>query len=440
MTDSGGHASQQGPAPSTTTPPEPRIGTFTSLKTRDFLWYWLAVITGFAGLQMNIVARGWLVWELTGSAMQLGVVSFAFGLPVLLFSFFGGAVADRVRKRNLLVATQACHAAVTLAVAILVTTGLIEFWHLVVAAVATGVFFVFDGPARMSIMPELVPMRQLLNAISLNASGTNLTRVVAPTIAGALLVVIGIEGVFYIVVALYAAAAALLWMISGTRSAELARPPQAPPSHLWSRLARVATGIGADVREGASYIRHSSLVLSLLAMAFVPLVFGLPYLNLLPVFADDVLGVGEFGYGTLIAAAGVGSLVASLVLASLGDFRRKGVLLILLAFVFGAGLVAFGLSGSYVLSLVVLLVVGAGGTGYMTLNNTLLQTNVPGRVLGRVMSIYMMTFALMPMGTLPIGALGDAIGVSTAVSAGAVIVVVFVLAVAILRPGIRRLE
>ncbi|MDY6918559.1 MAG: MFS transporter [Chloroflexota bacterium] len=389
---------------------------------------------------MNIVARGWLVWELTGSAMKLGVVSFAFGLPVLLFSFFGGAIADRVPKRNMLVVTQLCHAGVTLVIAVLVTTGLIEFWHLVMAGAATGVFFVFDGPARMSIIPELVPTRQLLNAISLNASGTNLTRVAAPTVAGALLVVIGTAGVFYTVVALYVAAAASLWMISIARRQELARTPLPQMAGPRERVVVLARSIGADLREGARYIRHSSLVLSLLAMAFVPLVFGLPYQNLLPVFADDVLGVGEFGYGTLMGAAGLGSLVASLVLAPLGDFRRKGVLLILLAATFGAGLVIFGLSGSYVLSLVVLLVVGAGGTGYMTLNNTLLQMNVPIRVLGRVMSLYMMTFALMPMGTLPIGTLGDAIGVSTAVTAGAVLVVVFVVVMAIVRPSIRRLE
>jgi len=175
-------------------------------------------------------------------------------------------------------------------------------------------------------------------------------------------------------------------------------------------------------------------------MAFVPLVFGLPYLNLLPVFADEVLGVGEFGFGTLIAMAGVGSLVASLGLASLGDFRRKGTLLFVLALAFGLSLVLFGLSHSYAFSLVILAAVGAGGTGYMTLNNTLIQSNVPKWVLGRVMSIFMITFALMPLGTLPIGALADAIGISPAVTAGAGIVVVFVLAMAVVQPRLRRLE
>lgn len=425
----------------TISPTEPRITTFTSLKIRNFLWFWLAVITGFAGLQMNIVARSWLVWELTGSAFKLGMVAFAFGLPVLLFSLIGGAIADRVRKRNLLVITQFGNAFVTLIIAVLITTGQIQFWHLVAAGAATGFLFVFDGPARMAIIPELVPTRQLLNAISLNSSGMNMTRVVAPTIAGALLLIIGTAGVFYIVVALYIAAAGALWMMSLPR--RVVEPEAALPKATaigGSRWGGLARAIGADLVEGLSYLRHSPLTISLLTMAFVPLVFGLPYLNLLPVFADEVLGVGEFGFGTLIAMAGVGSLIASLSLASLGDFRRKGALLFVLALAFGLSLVMFGLSHSYALSMVVLAAVGAGGTGYMTLNNTLIQSNVPKWVLGRVMSIFMITFALMPLGTLPIGALADTIGVSTAVTAGAGIVVIFVLVMAVVQPRLRRLE
>jgi len=286
-----------------------------------------------------------------------------------------------------------------------------------------------------------VPMRQLLNAISLNSSGMNMTRVVAPTIAGALLVIIGTAGVFYIVVALYIAAAAALWMMSLPR--RVVEPEAALPRATasgGSRWGGLARAIGADLVEGLSYLRHSPLIISLLTMAFVPLVFGLPYLNLLPVFADEVLGVGEFGFGTLIAMAGVGSLIASLGLASLGDFRRKGALLFVLALAFGLSLVLFGLSHSYALSMVILAAVGAGGTGYMTLNNTLIQSNVPKWVLGRVMSIFMITFALMPLGTLPIGALADAIGISTAVTAGAGIVVIFILAMAVVQPRLRRLE
>lgn len=422
-------------------PPLPKITTFTSLRSRNYLRYWLALLAGFTGLQMNVVARGWLVWELTESALKIGMVSFAFGVPILLFSLFGGAIADRVPKRNLLIITQLCNASVTLVIAILVTKDVIQFWHLVAAGAATGCFFVFDGPTRQAIIPELVPRRQLLNAISLNSMVMNLTRVVAPTIAGVLLVVIGSAGVFYIVAGFYMVAAATLSMISSPRRVE--EPGVAPlmaSSSGGSRSGTLARAIRADLAEGLSYLRHSRVILSLLGIAFVPLVFGLPYMNLLPVFADEVLGIGEFGFGTLIAVAGAGALVASLCIASLGDYRRKGMLLFVLALAFGITLVLFGLSHSYALSLAMLLGVGAGGTGYMTLNNTLIQSNVPPRMMGRVMSIYMMTFALMPMGSLPVGALADAVGIGTAVAAGGAIVVFFILVVAVLMPSLRRLE
>jgi MFS family permease len=209
------------------------------------------------------------------------------------------------------------------------------------------------------------------------------------------------------------------------------------------RSGRIAQSLGSiwpDVREGVSYIRHSPLVISLLAMAFVPLVFGLPYMNLMPAFADKVLGQGEFGYAMLLVMAGVGALVASLSIASLGDFRRKGWLLLASALVFGITLALFSISHSYPLSLAIIAVVGAGGTGYMAVNNTLIQSNVPKRILGRVMSIYMITFALMPMGTLPIGAVAEAIGPTAAVAGGAVIIILFILGMAIFRPSIRRLE
>jgi len=406
------------------TAPPPKITTFYSLQNRNYLWFWLSALASFGGLQINMIARGWLVWELTESAFNVGVVSFAFGVPMLLFSLIGGAIADRVRKRNLLQVAQGFQAVVTLAIAILVTTEAIEFWHLVVASACTGLFFSFDGPARQAMIPELVGRRSLLNAIALNSSGMNLMRVVGPTLGGILLVTIGMASVFYIVVGCYVAAVAALAMISPAKRVE--EPGFAP----------LSAGASGQSRSGT----FVPLIKSLLVLAFVPLAFGLPYMVLLPVFADEVLDVGEFGYGMLMATTGVGALIASLGIASMGDYRRKGMLLLLLALGFSIALIGFGLSHSYALSLAILVLVGACSTGYMTLNNTLLQSNVPPRMLGRVMSLYILTIALMPMGALPLGALGDIIGVGTAVAGGGAITGFFILAMLFLRPSLRRLE
>lgn len=418
--------------------PPPKFTTFASLANRNYLWYWIGQIAAFTGLHMGLVARGWLVWTMTRSELAIGIVSFAFGLPMFLFSVFGGAIVDRMAKRNLLISTQAFQAFIAFCIATLIATEKIEFWHLVAAAVCGGFIFVVNGPARQAIIPELVNKEQLLNAIALNSSGMNLTRVAGPALAGALLSIIGIGGAYYVVAGFYAAAVAALFMIAPSGTAEKQFTLREVAHGV--RGGAFVQAILADLAEGFRYIRQSPLILSLLAMALIPLTFGLPYMMLLPVFADEVFHVGELGFGILMAVGGVGALAASLSIASLGDFKRKGLLLILLALVFGLALALFSMCNSFVLSLAILAIVGAGGAGYMAINTTLLQSNVPMRLMGRVMSVYMLTFALMPMGALPVGALAEAIGTPVAVGAGGVLIVLFTLAVAMARPSLRRLE
>lgn len=419
-------------------PPLPRFRTFASLRNRNYLWYWLGQIAAFTGLQMGIIARGWLVWTMTGSELAIGIVSFVFGVPILLFTAFGGVVADRVVKRNLLIGTQIFQALIALSVATLVAADRIEFWHLLAAAACAGFLFVFNAPARQAIIPELVKKEDLLNAIALNSSALNLTRVAGPATAGALMTFVGIAGVYYLVAACYLAAVAALCKVSPPGLTEKGLSRHGDNTRLRPRS--LARTIWSDLAEGFRYMRHSPLILSLLGMALVPLAFGLPYLTLLPVFADEVFHVGELGFGILVTMAGVGALTASLSIASLGSFRRKGILLVLLALAFGAALALFGLSHSFMLSLVLLAAAGAGGSGYMAVNNTLVQGMVPQGLLGRVMSIYMLSFALMPLGALPVGALAEVIGAPIAVVAGGISIVCFTLAIVVLRPSLWSLE
>jgi MFS family permease len=251
-----------------------------------------------------------------------------------------------------------------------------------------------------------------------------LTRVVAPAVAGALLAIIGIAGVYYLVVFLYCVSIVFIYLL----------PVGEAP------LGRMKISVWAGIADGVRYLRHSPLMLLLLMMAFIPIVFGMPYQNLMPVYAVDVLHVGETGLGLLMSMTGVGALIGSLGVASLGDFRRKGLLLIILGLVFGIALAIFGVSHIYPLSLAILIAVGFANAGYMTLNNTMVQSNAPHEVRGRVMAIFMVTFALMPLGTLPIGAVAEAVGPAIAVTGGALIVVIFIIAIAIFRSSVRRLE
>jgi len=412
------------PALDVTTTEQARITTFTSMRNRNYRWLWLSTLCFFGGLQMQVVARGWLVYEMTGSPFALGMVSAAFGVPLLLFSLYGGTIADRVPKRNLIMFSQIANGSFTLIIAVLITTGYIELWHLIAAAAASGVTFIFIAPGRMALIPELVAPRELLNAIALSSSGTNLTRVIAPAIAGGLMAIIGIAGVYYLVVFFYIVSITFISLLPAGEAA----------------IRGVKTSVWAGIAEGVSYLRHSPVMTLLLMMAFVPIVFGMPYQNLMPVFAVDVLDVGETGLGLLMSMTGIGALMGSLGVASLGDFRRKGLLLIALGLAFGIALAVFGISHSYAFSLFILIAVGLANAGYMTLNNTIIQSSAPHEMRGRVMAIFMVTFALMPLGTLPIGAVAEAVGPTFAVTGGALIVLLFILAIAIVRPAVRRLE
>jgi predicted MFS family arabinose efflux permease len=382
------------------------------------------MLTSFLGIHLQLVARNWLVWDLTGSALDLGIVIAAWGLPILLLSFYGGAIADRIKKRDLLIWTQVGNAVITLIIAILITTGRIEVWHLIFAAFATGVIFAFHVPARLAIIPELVEQREVLNAIALNATSMNLSRFLGFALGGLLLGVIGIAGVYYIVVLAFFLSAGMLFMLPRV-----------------DRIRRqVVTSIRADLAEGLRYISRHVVIRSLLLMTFVSIGFGLPYMNIMPVFADVVHGVGETGFGFLLGAAGLGSVVGSLAVASLGDFKRKGLLLLSMAFLFGATVAMFAFSGSYYLALGMLVLVGIFGTGYLAVNSTLVQSIVPHEMLGRVMSIYVTTFSLMPLGTLPLGAITDEIGAPLTVGAGGIVVALFALGMAAFLPRLKRLE
>lgn len=397
--------------------------TFSSLENRDYRRYWMSSVASYAAMQMQIVVRGWLVYEMTGSALALGLVSFGVGVPLLVLAPFGGALADRVDKRRLLIVSQILAGVVTLAIAILVATGAIVLWHLVVASVVSGIILSFNLPSRQAVIPELVEESQIMNAVALGSGAMNLNRVVAPAMGGVLVGIMGIEGVYFIIVAFYVVASALLFLV----------PPLRKPDP------EMRTTVFGSIGEGLQYVRRSPVLGHLLLMAMVPIAFGMPYQMLMPIFAVDVLDVGPSGLGYLMGAAGIGALVGSIVIASLSDFRHKGQLLLGAAAMFGVFLILFAQSSVFYLSLFLLLGVGMASSSYMAANSTLLLMNTEAGIRGRVMSLYMMTIGLYPVAVLPTAAIAESVGVPMAVSVGGAILVLFTLAIAVLRPTLRRL-
>ena len=397
---------------------------FSSLQNRDYRWLWTGTVIFFAAQQMQIVARGWLVYDMTGSAKALGLVTTASGLPMVLVSLIGGVAADRVDKRRLLMASQMVVGVATLGQAILIVTHTVQLWHLMVAALITGAAFSFNMPARQALVPELVGENQLMNAIALNSAGSNLTRIVSPAIAGVLIGVIGVSGVYFVMVAGYALVVASVYRVSaGDPVPTIDRPSMA-----------------AQLGQGFSYIAGNSVVKWLLIQAVVFLPLAMQLQLLMPVFAVKVFHMGASGYGTLLSSLGIGGLIGSMTVASLTEFRRKGVLLLTTGAIYG-GLTALfaviSLGGNSLIGMSFLVLVGIANMAFMATNNTILMTQSDPSMRGRVMAVYLMGFGLQPLLAVPSGALADAIGApQTMIFAGSLMAAVTLFMAA--RPHIRN--
>ena len=396
--------------------------TFGSLKNREYRWFWIGVVLDFAALQMQILSRGWLVYQMTSSPLALGLVTVGWGLPVLLFSLVGGTVVDRVPKRRLIIATEAIFSLVSFLVAGLILSSNIALWHLVSAAVVMGLAFTLNGPARMSFIPELVEKDGMMNAYALNYAGLNLMRVAAPAIGGLLVALIGVGWVYLFTAALYGLSTLTLALVG----------VKGESNHQ-------GTSLATDLRHVLSFVRNSPTVPYLLGMFLGVSVLAMPYMFLLPVFAADVLRVGEVGLGWMMAAMGLGAVAGTLTVASLGNYRRKGMLLLGLALLFGLSLLLFSLSTVFALSLAALVGVGAGNMGYMAVNQALLQSHTPQELRGRVSSLTLFSFGMATLGMLGFSALAEVWGAPLSVGLGGAALLVVAL-ISVLRPVLRNIR
>jgi MFS family permease len=401
-----------------------RWTTFDALRDRNYRWLWIGSLASSATFQMGTVAQGWLVYGLTGSAFALGWVGAGWAISTLLLSLYGGAVADRVDKRDLLIWSRLAMALNTLTIALLISTGAIRLWHLAANSLLSGVLFSFMMPASQAIISELVDRETLLNAVSLNAVGMGLMGILSATAAGYLVEVLGVASVYYVMVGFY-----LVALYALTR---IPRPGvgggEGPLTSVW-----------ADLWEGLRYIGSHAVLPSLLGLTVARTVLAMPYRTFMPKYAQDVMGMDASGLGMLMAAPGVGGLVSALATASLGDFQGKGRLLLASGFTLGASLLLFANIPHLAAVLLLLGLIGAASNACMVANNCLLQVNSADKLRGRVMSVYMMTWGLMPLGTLPAGAIADQMGVPFVLSVGGGLVALVFMGVGLLSSRVRRL-
>ena len=406
-----------------------RIRMFAAFSERDFAWFFAGNSAFFLAMQMNFILRGFLAFELTGRAVSLAVVAVAIAVPMLVVAPFGGVVADRVDKRRLLIATQSVAAAGDLVVAILVIGGWIEYWHLVAGALGTGAVFAINMPARQAIVPQLVPQHRLMNAISLQMGGMNLTRIFGPAAAGLLIAPLGVGGVYLITAALFTLAVASEFQL---------------PAHGMVASRGPRKDLRTELLGGFSYISRRPLMRLLIVAGLLMPLFAFPVQQLLPVIAEEVFAGDPFesstALGILAASTGVGGLVGALIAANLDAAPRKGLIMLTGGLMMGAFLIAFAASDPFPVALIFLAVANTGSMLFMTTNNTVIQASIDPEVRGRVMAVLLMSFGVMPLGVIPVTVAADAFGAPAAVAGTAVVMLAALLLVFAASATLRRLE
>lgn len=384
--------------------------------------FWIGLLASVTSFQVLQVAIGWLVYQLTGSALYLGYVGLATAIPGIALNLFGGVVADKLDQRRLILITQALAGTVVLVMALLTYLSVIQVWHVLVSAVLIGSLSAFDEPARQALLPRLLDRSALMSAVALNSAIWQGTRTVAPALAG-------------LMIAHWSTSAALFAGCAGYYVL-------ASVMH-WLRLTDGVQTSGRsvlrDLKEGVSYVWHHSVFAILISMTFVNSLFGMGYIRLMPVFAEDVLAVGPSGLGFLLSTTGAGALSGTILITLLGDIRQKGRMITVSAILFGCLVTGFGLSSSYRLSLLLLFAAGLCHTGYMIATMTSLQLLVPDRLRGRVMGIYSMTWNINPLSAMQASAVASMAGPQLAIAMGGIVVGLYALCTGMHR-SVRKLE
>jgi MFS family permease len=358
----------------------------------------LGTLASNTAFWMYQVAVGWLALEMTDSPFFVGMAGFAGGIPLLLVSLPAGVIIDRFDRRNVLVAAQVGVMVVAAVFALLVGTGLVGRVSMLVLVAAYGTIMSFVFPTRTAIVPSLVRRGDLPNAVALNAAGQNATRVVGPALAGVMIAAVGVSATFAV-----AAAMQILALFTTSRL----------PGSASEAVARSGT-VGASLTVGLRVVAGNPALLAPMLLAFGSNVLVMPYINLMPVFARDVFGLGATGLGLMLAATGLGTVAGALGVARAPGRGDRFGAQVAAAAAFAALVLAFAVSPSVLLAVPLLFAAGWGSAAFLAMNQTALQLNVDDAVRGRVLSIYLLTWGVLPLGQLAVGAVAARTGAPAA--------------------------
>jgi len=402
-----------------------RPGTFAALAYRNYRLWFAGQLISLLGTWMQMTAQGYLVFELTRSSAYLGYVAFASGVPTWLFMVYGGAVADRMSRRTLMVITQTAMMVLAFVLAGLTLADIVRPWHILVMAFLLGTANAFDAPARQAFVLEMVERRDLTNAIALNSTLFNSATAIGPAAAGFTYAAVGPGWCFFLnAVSFLGVIAALLMM---------RLPPAAP------RSARASAG--AEILEGLRYTAHHPVIRTMILLIGAASLFGIGLFTLMPAWAVEILNGDARTLGTLQSFRGLGALIGALGLATASRYRFKGRLVTAGSFGFPLMLLAFSLTRHLPVALLVLLFVGVAQILLMNAANVIVQSRVADGLRGRVMGVYTLTFfGLMPLGGLLAGTIADRMGDPLAVAIGGGALLAFSGAIWLAQPALRSLE
>ena len=398
--------------------------TFDALRYRNFRLYWFGGIGQAGAIGMQFLIFGWLILELTNSSWQLGLLIFMYGMPNLAMLIFGGIVADRVDRRWLLFYSQSVVAVLIAVSATLTLYQLISIWHLYGIAFILGIIQGINMPARMAIVRDLVDRDAIMNATSLNMAVFNTGRIIGPSLAGWIIQYVGMGHALYFNAVCYGVGCVFLLLMTGVES----------------RSERQPGGVLNDMAEGLRYVAITPIAFTMVGLSFAFGFFGAAYVQVLPAFGKEVLRLKADGAGVLLSAAGIGSLAGNMFIASLGNTRHKSLLLVGMIVLFGITLFIFAWTPWYSVSLLMLFLTGIGFTGFISVGTSILQLTTPPRLLGRMMSLWLIGAAMHYIGALPLGVVADYYSWPMSIAMGALAMMAFVIWLGMLRPTLRRLQ
>lgn len=392
--------------------------------------FWFGTMASVSGFQILSFSQFWLIHELTQSPMYLGYVGLASAIPSIVLNVFGGVLADKISRQKLIAVTQTVNAILILFLALLTATGIVEAWHVIILAFFTGAINAFDQPARQAIYPSLIDHKVMMNAVALNSVIWTGTSIIAPAVAGLIISLAGTAIAFGVAAVGFITMAIIVFSL------------HVPLSESSLRTSN------NDLIAGIRFVLKNNIFIFLIGMSFFISFFGMSYIPLMPVFTVEVLKVSASAQGILMGFGGVGSLLSTLVLARIGNFDRKGLLIVVGAFIFGGLITTFALTSkefeSYSLAIVLIFLIGVSFSVFWIPIMSSLQIMVPDHMRGRVMGVFGITWSIVPLGAIYVGSVAGFIGspsngVPIAVAIGGMMIMLFAMGPALLNKNVRQL-